>query len=274
MDKTFKNKTDWGHVAAWYDAHLAGDDTYHAKVIVPNLSRLINSIQGKVEEQFLKGKIVLDLACGQGYFTQIWAMGGAKKVYGVDLGLGLIKIGQQNAERVGLKNIEYIVSPADNLEMIKDNSVDIVTCVLAIQNIEEVRGVFDEVSKKLVKGGRMYVVLNHPSFRNPRQTHWVWDTEKASQYRRVDEYISESKAKIDMNPGAERSNGSLAKNHTWSFHRPLQYYFKAINKAGLCVGRLEEWISHKQSQNGPRQTAEDKSRKEIPMFMMLEIIKV
>ena len=30
MDKTFKNKTDWGHVAAWYDAHLAGDDTYHA----------------------------------------------------------------------------------------------------------------------------------------------------------------------------------------------------------------------------------------------------
>ncbi len=265
MNTPFKNKTNWGHVASWYDAHLAGDDTYHAKVITPNLSRLIGE---------LKGKVVLDLACGQGYFTEIWALAGAKKVYGVDLGLGLIKIGQQNAERLRLKNIEYIVSPADNLEMIKDNSLDIVTCVLAIQNIEEVRGVFEEVSKKLVKGGRMYMVLNHPSFRNPRQTHWVWDEEKQMQYRRVDEYVSESKAKIDMNPGADKSNNGLVKNHTWSFHRPLQCYFKAINKAGLYVARLEEWISHKQSQSGPRQNAEDISRKEIPMFMMVEVMKV
>ena len=48
MDKTFKNKTDWGHVACWYDAHLAGDDTYHAKVILPSLIRLMGDMKGKV----------------------------------------------------------------------------------------------------------------------------------------------------------------------------------------------------------------------------------
>ena len=261
---TKNNPTDWGHVASWYDAHLKGDDTYHAKVITPNLSRLIGD---------MKGKVILDLACGQGYFTEVWAMANTKKVYGIDLGDELIKIANDKAHKMKLKNIEYIVSPADNLEMIADNSLDIVTCVLAIQNIEEVRGVFVEVEKKLKSGGHMYIVLNHPSFRNPRHTHWGWDEEKKTQYRRVDEYISQSQAKIDMNPSIDKSNSS-SKNHTLSFHRPLQYYFKAINKAGLYVGRLEEWISHKSSQNGPRQNAEDKSRHEIPMFMMIEIIKI
>ncbi len=296
MDKTkFKDRTDWGHVANWYDKHLENDDTYHAKVILPNLTRLLGD---------MKVQNVLDLACGQGYFAINWAKS-AKHVYGVDLGLGLIKLAEENYKKeqtlIGkslnkkqvnfnikdkiknkLADIDFYVSPADNLEMIKDNTLDKITCVLALQNIEEVSEVFKECERVLHEGGRMYVVINHPSYRNPRNTHWGWDTEKNTQYRRIDEYISESKAKIDMNPGASNSNKNSrdnsenlnTKNHTWSFHRPLQYYFKAINKAGLYVGRLEEWISHKESQNGPRQAAEDKSRKEIPMFMMIEIIKI
>ncbi len=267
-----KARTDWGHVAKWYDKHLEDDDTYHAKVILPNLTRLLGD---------LKDKVILDLACGQGYFAEHWSRN-AKNIIGIDLGLGLIKLAEENKKRNKIKNIEYYVSPADNLEMIKDNTLDKITCVLALQNIEEVAGVFKECERVLKKGGRMYIVISHPSYRNPRNTHWVWDEEKKIQYRRIDEYISESKAKIDMNPGASNSNrnsgdnidAAHTKNHTWSFHRPLQYYFKAINKAGLCVGRLEEWVSYKESQKGPRQIAEDKSRKEIPMFMMIEIIKI
>ena len=70
------SRTDWGHVAKWYDQHLEDSDTYHAKVILPNLIRLLGD---------MKGKSVLDLACGQGYFALNWARA-AKQVYGVDLG--------------------------------------------------------------------------------------------------------------------------------------------------------------------------------------------
>ena len=49
---------------------------------------------------------------------------------------------------------------------------------------------------------------------------------------------------------------------------------KLFAKNGLAITRLEEWISHKQSGAGPRQAAEDKARKEIPMFMCLEIKKL
>ena len=44
-----------------------------------------------------------------------------------------------------------------------------------------------------------------------------------------------------------------------------------MTKAGLAITRLEEWISHKKSEEGPRATAEDVARKEIPLFLMLEM---
>ena len=76
---------------------------------------------------------------------------------------------------------------------------------------------------------------------------------------------------MDMNPGEKIQKN---KKYTVSFHRPLQSYFKNLNEAGFCVSRLEEWISNKKSQNGPRQKAEDTARKEIPMFMCIEALKV
>jgi hypothetical protein len=70
-----------------------------------------------------------------------------------------------------------------------------------------------------------------------------------------------------MHPGKA---GSLK---TMSYQRSLQEFFKAFNKTGFVVTRLEEWISHKKSQKGPRQKAEDAARKEIPLFMCIEIRK-
>ena len=71
-----------------------------------------------------------------------------------------------------------------------------------------------------------------------------------------------------MHPGKKGSEVTI------SFHRPLQYFFKLFSKTGLSVTRLEEWISHKESQNGPRKVAEDKARKEFPLFLALELRKL
>ena len=114
----------------------------------------------------------------------------------------------------------------------------------------------------------MYLVLNHPSFRIPKESSWGYDDEKDIQFRMVDKYLTESKIDIDMNPGETKN-----KKMTVSFHRPLQYYFKLLKNNGFCVGSLEEWISNKTSEVGPKKRAEDKSRKEFPLFMALECIK-
>lgn len=251
--------TSWGKVAEWYDKHLEkGNDTYHEKVVHPNLLRLLGDV---------KGYQVLDLACGQGDFSRTLADRGAN-VIGVDLGKELIEIAEKKNKDYKFK-VHYFHAGADDLYMIKDGTKDIVVCVLAIQNIEKLQETFKEVSRVLKKSGRFLMVLNHPAFRNPKHTHWGYDEKAGVQFRRVDEYLSESKIKIDMTPGSKTD-----KKFTVSFHRPLQVYVKALSKAGLAVTRLEEWESHRKSEPGPKQKAEDKSRKEIPLFMALEAGKL
>ena len=54
--------TSWGGVADWYDSYLeTNPDSYQEKVIAPNLLRLID---------IKKGMKILDLACGQGFFSR------------------------------------------------------------------------------------------------------------------------------------------------------------------------------------------------------------
>jgi ubiquinone/menaquinone biosynthesis C-methylase UbiE len=146
----------------------------------------------------------------------------------------------------------------------------VATIVLALQNIENLQGTLSEIARVLKPGGRLVFVLNHPAFRIPQRSDWGWDDKNATQYRRIDSYISDDRVKIDMTPGEKDDK---KKKFTVSFHRPLQVYFKAMNKAGLAVTRLEEWVSHKKSQEGPRAAEEDRMRKEIPLFVCVECRK-
>lgn len=261
--------TSWGSVAQWYDKHLEkSGDTYHDKVVHPNLLRMLGEV---------KGKHVLDLACGQGIFSRLLADKGAN-VIGVDLGKELIELAEKKnlaaprSRQAGKDykfKVHYFHSASNDLYMVKDGTKDIVVCVLALQNIEKLQETFSEVSRVLKKGGKFVAVLNHPAFRNPTHTHWGYDEKENKQYRRVEQYLSESKIKIDMTPGSRAD-----KKFTVSFHRPLQVYVKACAKYHLAITRLEEWVSHKESGTGPRKEAEDKARKEIPLFMAIELTKV
>lgn len=241
-------KTSWGKVADWYGEHLAEEDTYHAKVVRPNLLRVL-----KVK----KGEQVLDLACGEGYFARAFAAEGAA-VVGADIAKELIA----KAKLQG--GAEYHVAAANKLTFAKGASFDTVVCVLALQNIEDLAGTVREVARVLKPQGRFVMVLNHPAFRVLKRSSWGWDDAAKVQYRRVDGYLSGAKVAVDMAPGGAR------KAHTVSYHRSLQDFFKPLGAAGFGVVRLEEWISHKRSGAGPRQKAEDTARKEIPLFMLLE----
>lgn len=256
MNKPTKKakETSWGGVAAWYDTLLEkDDDTYQAKVILPNLVRLMN---------LKKGERVLDLACGQGFFTRIFHATGAD-VTGVDIAAPLIEL----AKKQSSKEIKYFVHGAEDLLIFQDGSFEKISIVLAIQNIEAPHKVFKECMRVLKPGGKLFIVLNHPAFRIPRSSSWGYDEAAKTQYRRVDRYMSESKVEIDMNPS--RPGTAM----TVSFHRSLQDYFKALTNAGFMVSRLEEWLSHRESEKGPRKEAEDHARKEIPLFLFLEAQK-
>lgn len=256
---SLKKSTSWGRVAAWYDAHLkqpAG--TYHREVLLPHLTRLM---------ALKRGDRLLDLACGNGFFSREFFHQGAE-VVGVDVAPELIALAKQQSP----KEIAYHAAPANDLSFLQDGSFDVVLISLAIQNMEDVNGALAEAHRVLVPGGRLYMVMNHPAFRVPRASFWGFDSNgaggKGVQFRRIDQYMSESKKAIQMHPGDDPTETTV------SFHRPLQFYFKGLHKNGFAVSRLEEWISHKKSVKGPKQAAEDRARKEIPLFLCLEATKL
>ena len=246
-----KKDTSWNNVSDWYDELLTGSDTYQSKVILPNLLRLVGA---------KKGMKILDLACGQGFFSEAFVREGAE-VIGVDISANLIKIAKEN-----VSGAKFFVAPAHEMSFISDHSIDAVIITLAIQNIENISGVFREAKRVLSPTGKMFLVLNHPAFRIPGASSWGFDEVSKKQYRRIDGYLSESKREIDMHPG-ERGN----KEKIVSFHRPLQVYFKVLANNGFVISRLEEWVSHKESGKGPRKEAEDQARKEFPLFLCLEV---
>ena len=251
--KNSKTKdTSWNSVASWYDELLKGDDSYQAKVILPNLLRVID---------LKKGEAVYDLACGQGYFANVFAHMGAS-VVASDLSKNLIETAKKNS----VEKVNFYISPAHKAQFLKNNTIDTIVVVLAIQNIENVGEVFAECKRVLKKDGRIVLVLNHPAFRVPQGSDWYFLD--GVQSRIVSQYLTPSKIFIDMTPGEKNLKKKIK---TITFHRSLQDYVKLFSKNGFAITRLEEWISHKQSGAGPRQLAEDKARKEIPMFMCIEI---
>lgn len=253
-----KPDASWGGVAEWYDTMLEENpDTYQSKVILPNLLRVL---------ALKKGERVIDIACGQGFFTRACKEAGAS-VVGADISAELIALAREKSP-----GISFEVAPSHTLTFAKEASADTALIVLAIQNIHEMDATFAEARRVLAPGGRLVMVLNHPAFRVLKHSSWGYDEKEKVQYRRVDRYLSGEKVTIDMHPGMKAAGKESAK--TISYHRSLQDLTKSLHKNGFAITRLEEWISHRASEKGPRQLAEDTARKEIPLFMMLETRKL
>lgn len=249
-----KENTSWGNVADWYDSSIEREGSYQRDLILPNLLRLMD-IKG--------GEKIIDIACGQGFFSREIAKIGAN-VVGADISLELIKIARERSR--GMK-IDYFVSSADKISK-SDAEFDKAVIVLALQDMENLSGVISEASRILKSDGELFIVINHPAFRIPKRSAWGFDGKTGRQFRQIDEYMSEARVKMEVHPGVDKNQA------TTSFHRPLQTYFKVFQKAGLVVSRLEEWVSTKQSEPGPRADAENKARREFPMFMALVLNKI
>ena len=251
------DSTDWDSVSKWYD-QLVGESgsEYHREVVLPGVMKLLAP---KPHQR------LLDVACGQGVLCRLLLEKGAE-VTGVDAGASLIRMARERSNPA----VRYLLNDARTLnecDELKGEQFDAAACVLAIQNIDPIEAVFTGVAHLLKPGGVFVLAAMHPCFRSPRSTSWQWDAEAQVQYRRVDRYLMPRKEPIVMHPGKD------ARTYTWTFHRPIQAYFKAARAAGLMVDTLEEWESHKVSTSGPRAGAENKIRKEIPMFLAIRAVK-
>lgn len=285
MTKPTKYKdTSWEKVANWYDGYLkqgeAKGNSLYQSVVVPRLRQLLKKFHKKDSDNLL-----LDAACGQGIVSRLAGELGYK-VTAFDKSKSLVEI----AKKIPTKGkiIEYLVADAREADLkFTGRTFDLITCILALQNIPEADLAVKSFSKLLNREGKLLLVVNHPAFRIPRQSDWGWDEKSKLQFRRVNIYHSELSIPISSRPFKSKfgnrsdrrfdgkykdkyADKNVGKNEvTWSYHRPLTYYFDSLASAGLKVESLEEWYSERASEPGPKAKAENRARSEFPLFLCL-----
>jgi len=260
MSKTSQRKiesknTSWQGVAGWYK-DIVGErgSYYHQHVVLPGVQQFL-SVQPYHS--------VLDLGCGQGIFGRFV---GAKVDYqGIDLAGSLVSFAQKNDPA---KNHLYKVGDIAKELTLDKKDFEVATCILALQNTDKPAVVISNAAKHLKENGRFVLVINHPCFRIPRQSAWGVDEKQNVQYRRVSSYMTAMKIPVAAHP----SQGEKSPV-TWSMHFSLTDLSSYLNEAGFAIEKIEEWVSDKKSEGGAA-ARENRSRKEIPLFMGILARKV
>lgn len=210
MRKKESVKKEWNDAAeSWADFVRKGKDYYRDELNNPATFKLIGDV---------RGRLVLDLACGEGYNTRILARKGAK-VTGVDYSEKLVELAQREEAKEKL-GICYGVLDAADLSNLSSNHFDLVTCFMSLQDIENYKVAISEVARVLKNRCRFVFSIPHPCFETAGATR---------SYFEVIRYPVQWKMKRLVKPF-----------RTTSFHRTLTDYFDALYRSRLFASRLVE----------------------------------
>jgi len=119
----------------------------------------------------LRGKSVLDLACGDGYYTRRFgSSGGAERVVGIDLSAEMID--RARARDAALANVvEYRVGDAGCLDASDSHSFDLVTAVYLLQYAPTeaaLRGMAQAAFDHMTADGVALFVTQNPNVTDPQ----------------------------------------------------------------------------------------------------------
>ena len=143
--------TDYGPIAEQYrdSKHAA----WRVHIETPSFMRLVG---------YISGKSVLDLACGEGFYSREFVRRGATRVVGVDSSPAMISLAR-TTERAEPSGVEYVVADVQELE--DGEQFDLVVAAFLLNyasSAGELRNMTRAVARHLKPGCRFVTVNGNP----------------------------------------------------------------------------------------------------------------
>jgi 2-polyprenyl-3-methyl-5-hydroxy-6-metoxy-1,4-benzoquinol methylase len=124
----------------------------------------------------VNGLSVLDVGCGEGLNARLLAVKGAK-VAGIDLSEKLTTSAITEEERNPL-GIDYYVLDSKNLSKFSSGTFDLVTCFIALMDIENYDETIGEIARVMKMDGRFIFSITHPCFALNLETQEIEEISK------------------------------------------------------------------------------------------------
>jgi ubiquinone/menaquinone biosynthesis C-methylase UbiE len=173
----------------------------------------------------LRGRKVLDLGCGFGWFCRWACQQGAAHVLGIDVSERMLA---QAKETTDAPSITYIKADMEHLEL-QPKSFDVVYSSLALHYVENLNELMSQAHRSLVPGGHLVFSVEHPIFTTPSRPSWSQDAAGRKTWP-IDSYLDEG----------PRSTDWLAKG-VIKRHRTLATYINMLIRVGFVISHVEEW---------------------------------
>jgi ubiquinone/menaquinone biosynthesis C-methylase UbiE len=160
----------------------------------------------------VSGKRVLDLACGDGFYTRRFKAAGADKVVGVDVSSAMIDLAKQQ-ERSDPLGVEYVCAPVEAMPDL--GNFDLVIAAYLLHYAESERHLLDmsgNIAGHLAADGR-FVALNE----NPDQS--------VSEYAGYDQYGFNKTCEAPRQEGSLITYWMVAGREMFSFQ--ARYFSRA-----------------------------------------------
>ncbi len=183
------------------------------------------------------GVLTVDVGCGEGRVTRE-LRGRGHRVVGVDVSPSLVRLAQE-ADPAG----EYRLGDAARLPLAAGEA-DLVVAFMSLHDIEDGEGAVREAARVLAPRGRMCFAIVHP-------------VASAGHFADDDQFVI-SASYLDL----REQRFPLGTADVPSFHRPLAWYFEALERAGFLVDVVRELATRRRAPG------------RFPMFLHVRALKL
>lgn len=233
-------------------------ETWHKHLTEhPDILRvyLMNKIMEKAIGD-LKGKVVLEAGCGDGFFIPNLLEKNPKKVIGIDISKWLLDYARK---RIKSRKVEFYQMDLTKKLDFKDNFFDVIVSYNVLQEIKDISLPIREMARILKKGGKLVISITHPLY------HLFVsgvETKNLSSLKNLTRY-----------PKVEPIHSSAIKGFEESFivyRKPISLYVNEIVKSGLKIIEMRDIIVSKKV---GELSKKHRKRVGVPIFLLFKVEK-